>query len=171
MPAVSLDQILDELGVDPTPAQAETIARLKIVQCAREWIGTRYHLRGQMKGVGADCGSILFQVAKEQRLIDGALPEFQQDWWLHATNEKYMRAVMRFAKKVSEGICYRDTPIKDGCFLLSKAANSRFYNHGGIVIQWPRLVHAVDPKVEECDATVHPLWALREIAVFDLVKT
>jgi len=170
MIAITLDQILDELGMPPTEAQAETIARLRIVSCSREWRGTPYHLRGMIKGVGADCGSLLFAVATELKLIDGSLPEFQQDWWLHANNERYMRSVMRFAKKVSEGICYRDTPIKDGCFVLSRAANSRFYNHGGIVTQWPRLVHAVDPKVEECDATVHQLWALREIAAFDLVK-
>jgi hypothetical protein len=79
---------------------------------------------------------------------------------------------MRFAKQLGRSSrLYRNSEVKSGSFLLSKAAGSRVYNHGGIVTVWPMVVHAIQPRVAEVNVLTDTLWANREITVFDLVKT
>jgi hypothetical protein len=85
-------------------------------------------------------------------------------------DEKYLKRVMVHTAKVLEGVAYRSTPILAGSLVLTRAAGCKFYNHGGIVTEWPRLVHAVDPRVQEADASMHHLWAYREIGVFHFNK-
>lgn len=172
---VTLKDIIEESGIEPTPdqrAEIERLERARIVTCARSMIGTPYVLHGTVKGAGLDCGSTLWLAATECGLITGALPTFSGDWWAHVENEKYLRSVMRFARQLGkESRLYRDSKIKPGCFLLAKAAGSRVYNHGGIVTEWPLVVHAIQPQVAEVNALTDVLWANREIAVFDLVKS
>ena len=50
--------------------------------------------------------------------------------------------------------------------MLTRLARSKVYNHGAIVTAWPKVIHAIAPRVEEIDASTNPLWAYRAVAVF-----
>lgn len=146
-------------------------ARAVIVAEARSWVGTPYHIRGRVKGAGADCGSLPLSIVVNCGLIsDEQLEVYSIDCWQHWKDEKYLAHVMRHTEKVMEAIAYRSTKILPGCLVLTRAAGSKVFNHSGIVTEWPLLVHAVMPKVEETDATAHRLWAYRPIEVFDFIK-
>lgn len=122
-----------------------------------------------VKGAGADCFTFPWAVYKACELIgeDFEVERYGHDWYAQATGEAYLRRVMRYAPLVVETICRRVTDAKPGALVLSRCARSRFYNHAGIVTNWPHLVHAANPDVAECCAASHRLWTHREIAILD----
>jgi hypothetical protein len=145
--------------------------RAALVAEARSWIGTPYIIRGRVKGAGCDCGSFLMSAAVASGMMtDEDLEVYSIDCWAHWDDEKYLKRVMLHTAQVLEGVAYRSAPILPGSLVLTRAAGCKFYNHGGIVTEWPRLVHAVNPCVEEADATAHHLWAYRQVAAFDFKK-
>jgi NlpC/P60 family putative phage cell wall peptidase len=154
---------------NPRIYRAETdFQRREIVAEARSWIGTPYHLGGQVKGAGCDCATLLYCVWRACGLVpDEEIGVFANDWFCHDKEEKYLLRIMRRARLVAEAVSYPTLQAKPGCIVLTRAANSRVFNHGAIVADWPRVIHSVDPAVEECDASTHRLWAYKTVAVFD----
>jgi cell wall-associated NlpC family hydrolase len=147
-------------------------ARAALVAVARSWIGTRYVLGGRVKGAGCDCASFLGESLIEagvttRESVYGGLGVYHLDWCCHTKEQRYMLRLLRHAQKAMEGVAYRSTEIEPGNLLLVRVGSSRLYNHGGIVLAWPLIAHAIMPCVEEVDATRHPMWAHREVAVFD----
>ncbi|HKT10715.1 MAG TPA: hydrolase [Terriglobia bacterium] len=142
--------------------------RARVVDEALSWLGTPYRLGAMVKGQGCDCGTLLLGIYRACGLVDGEhLGIYSHDWWLHVSHETYLLHVMRHAGKVAERVFYRSDSVEPGNIALCRAAGSRVYNHGGIVIAWPQVVHALYEGVQEADATRHPLWSYHEIAVFD----
>lgn len=104
------------------------------VSVARSWLGTPYHHRARIKGVGTDCGMILIAVFSECGVIEDFDPgEYAQEWMMHRSEEKYLEAVERYATKVE-----RD-PLP-GDIVLFKFG--RCISHGAIVSEWPCIIHA-----------------------------
>jgi cell wall-associated NlpC family hydrolase len=114
------------------------------------WIHTPYHLTGMVKGGGVDCATLLYCVYKNCGLVpddDEKIEHYTQDWFCHTKTEKYGLRVLRHAHKVAEGVGYPCMEALPGNLVLTRAVHSKVWNHGGIVIKWPRIVHAVDPEV------------------------
>lgn len=144
------------------------ISRTEVVSEARSFVSTPYHLGGQVKGAGVDCATLLMCVYRNCGILkDEQLGVFAGDWWLHAKEDTYMLRILRHAFRVAEAVAYRSLEAAPGNIVLTKCAGSRVYNHGAIVLAWPRVVHAVHPAVEEIDASKHPMWAYQTVAVFD----
>lgn len=142
--------------------------RTAVVAEATSWIGTPYHMRGRVKGAGADCGSLLLAIAVACGLIaDEELEAYSADCWVHWSDEKYMRHILRYTVKMMEAVAYRSAAILPGTLVLTRTKDSKWFNHGAFVIKWPMIVHAVHPAVELADATSHPLWAFRTVSAFD----
>jgi cell wall-associated NlpC family hydrolase len=149
-------------------AEREKI-REKVVAEARSWIGTPFHIGARVKGAGVDCGQLLYCVYH----ACGLIPEeeaglFAGDWFCHTTEEKYQFRMFRHAYKIVEGKAYGSLAAKPGSAVLVKAAGSELYNHGGIVVHWPRVIHAGCEVVEEVDAMYDPLWSHNVVMNFDL---
>ena len=140
---------------------------------AQSWLGTPYHVGARVKGAGVDCATFLFAVYKECGLVpaeeEGVFTSDVQhpDWWAHTSEEKYMFRIIRHAHKVVEAISYATLDAKPGNIVLSRAAGSRVYNHGAVVVRWPMVIHAVDPVVEVVDASTNWMWSFQTVAVFD----
>jgi hypothetical protein len=126
-----------------------------------------------VKNAGCDCGTLLAEYAIEcgfctiEDLENIGL--YSHDWFCNTTEERYLFRLMRHARKALEGVC-RSTTIAEaepGCLVLFKAVRSPLYNHGGIVVAWPQIIHAVDPVVVESDATRHYLTSFTEMCVFN----
>jgi len=150
--------------------------RAALVEIAKTFVGTPYVLGARVKGAGIDCASFLGQCLIESGLataesVYGGLEVYHQDWHLHAPDERYMLRLLRHAQKAMEGVASKSSRIEPGNLLLCRAFGTRKYSHGGIVIKWPMILHAIAPCVRWADATRDPMWAHREIAVFDPFAT
>lgn len=142
--------------------------RSALVHQARSWIGTPYVLGARVKGAGVDCASLIAEVLIAANLAEREeLGVYSHDWFHHSENERYMLRLLRHAAKTMEAVAYRSTRILPGNIVLTRAARSKVFNHGGIVTAWPHIVHAIAPAVEEIDATRHEMWTYQTIAVFD----
>lgn len=143
---------------------------------ARAWLRTPYHKNGRVKGAGADCGTLLFCVYRTCGLVppgaegifnDERIVPVGDDWFCHTEEERYMKLVLRHARKVAEGVAYPSLHALPGNLVLTRAVGSRVFNHGGIVVKWPRIIHAVYSGVEEADGSTHYLWDHQIVTVLD----
>lgn len=142
--------------------------RLAAVIEARSWVDTPYVKGAMVKGAGVDCAKLLVAVFAAAGIVPmQEIEHFAADWWMHTDTEEYMLRVLRHGIKTVEGVAYASIKTEPGNIVLLKAAKSRVWNHGGIITQWPRLVHAINPKVAEIDATRHPMWSYQQVAIFD----
>jgi cell wall-associated NlpC family hydrolase len=141
--------------------------REEVVQEARTWLGTPYQKMARVKGAGCDCGTLLLGIYQNMGLIaDEDLETYGHDWWLHVKEEFYLRHVVRHALQIAERVFYRTDTIAPGNLALCRVRSFK-YNHGAIVTQWPLGVHAVYAGVKEVNLTTDPMWAYKEIALFD----
>ena len=126
-----------------TPALAiagvEHIAkqRERVCAIAREWIATPYHHMGRIKGAGVDCAMFPLEVYREAGLIgDVEVPYYPQDWMLHRSVEVFLGVVERYAHEVKEPAA--------GDLVMYRFG--RCFSHGGIVLAWPTILHALTNK-------------------------
>ena len=150
--------------------------RAQVVAEARSWLRTPYHKNGRVKGVGVDCGTLLlcvflaggFLSEEDVRTFDRLCPP-NQDWFVHSADEKYVALVIRHARHVLTAISYRTLEALPGSIAVTRHDHAaKRWNHGGIVTEWPRVIHAVGGHgVREVDATNDDMWNFREICIFD----
>jgi cell wall-associated NlpC family hydrolase len=144
------------------------MTREELIAEARTWLLTPYVMRGQLKGIGCDCATLLYCVLRDTGLIAPEnIPLFSTDWWAHTKDERYMREMLRHAGKVAEAQMARSLWCTEGNVILCKTAGSHVYNHGAIITKWPQGIHAVQPHVMEVDLSMDPMWAGKECAIFD----
>ena len=104
------------------------------VRCALTYVGTPYHNRGMLKGVGVDCATLLVCAGQDAGLIgEVTLPQYSAQWHLHRGSEKYLATILNWAHEV-------DFPALKGDIILWRFGRS--FSHAAIVIEWPRIVHA-----------------------------
>lgn len=161
----------------PIPSRpSEPPARDQVVAEARTWLLTPYHKNGRLKGVGVDCATLLFCVYQACGLIpqgsegifdDERIVPVGQDWFCNTTEERYMRLVLKYARKVAESVCYPCLKALPGNLVLTRAVGSKVYNHGGLVTEWPKIIHAADPWVSEVDGSSDCLWDHQVVLILD----
>lgn len=107
--------------------------RQRIVGAARSWIGTRYHHRARVKGVGVDCAQLLIGVYAEAGLIDEFdTGDYPQDWACHRDDQRFVEWVERFAVQTPAAL--------PGDVLVFKYF--RCYSHGAIVVDDDLMIHS-----------------------------
>jgi cell wall-associated NlpC family hydrolase len=144
------------------------ITREESVAIARSYIGTPYRLGGRVKGAGVDCATLLAEWGVECGIFTREqTPLYSHDWFCNTTEDRYLFEIMRHAHKTLESVCRGGIEAKPGCLVLFKVVRSKLFNHGGIVTQWPMIVHAVDPCVREHNAINHYMTGHTEMAIFD----
>lgn len=109
------------------------MSRADVVAEAMTWLKTPYHHRASVKGAGVDCAQILVEVYS----ACGLIPKFDTgdytpDWMMHREEERYLSFVLNYAHEV-------ETP-QPGDVVLYKVG--RCFAHGGIVVDWPTIIHA-----------------------------
>jgi cell wall-associated NlpC family hydrolase len=145
------------------------IAREKVVEVARSWIGTPYHLAQRVKGAGVDCALLLVAIYQECGIVPADEPghTLSDDWFCHTDEDKYLFRALRHAHKTMEGVTARSLAALPGNLALTKVAGSRVYNHGGIVTRWPLVIHASTNGVAEVDTLRDPEWVCRHVVILD----
>ena len=113
----------------------EEADRAAIVAEARSWIGTKYAHRGRAKGRdgGIDCAQSIYMIYRACNLCpEMPLTEYTPDFFMHRGVEQYMQTVLGYCREVTEP--------QPGDIALFKIG--RIFAHGGIVTQWPDIIHA-----------------------------
>jgi cell wall-associated NlpC family hydrolase len=144
--------------------------REEVVKEALSWLRTPYHKGAMVKGAGVDCGTFLHCVYRNCGIIredDPFIERYSQDWFANAESERYLIHAMRHAAKIAEAVCNRSVKPDPGNFVLSRCVGSKRFNHGGIVVNWPVVIHAVAPAVETACVIDHRLWSYQQIAILD----
>ncbi len=167
-----METTLDSLVSLPQRPQSELpgerLDRQSAVAVARSWVGTPYVLGARIRGLGCDCATIIAEyliqcgIAKREDL-----GVYSHDWFCHAADERYMLRLLHHAKKTLETVARPGVKASPGSIALFRVAGSHVFNHGAIVAQWPKVIHAVHPAVEETDATSHWLTSYQQVAIFD----
>lgn len=100
----------------------------------QEWIGTPYIPKGRVKGVGADCGGLLYEIYNPHFGPFKTFPatEYSADWAMHTNKEMYLDFVMPYVKEVA-------TPVFGGFSLFHIGL---VYAHAAIYIGKDFYVHA-----------------------------
>ena len=135
--------------------------RQRVVDEALSWLKTPYAHNKALKGYAADCA--LFPLAVYEAtgvLTPGPVPEYSPQWFLHHSEELYMNTV------ISRGAVETEA-LDPGNFLLWRVG--RCYSHGGIIIKWPVIIHALRPHcVMLSDATNEAAICRKPMKVFTL---
>jgi cell wall-associated NlpC family hydrolase len=139
-----------------------------VVTEARGWIGTPYELNQMAIGAGVDCARFIYAVYNKCGLIpDEKIGIFGHDFGCHTNDESYIFRMLRHASRVAEAVSFPSLKAKTGNVALMRNVGSRVYNHGGIVTDWPKLIHAAPDQVKEIDASTHWLWSGKVVQLFD----
>lgn len=97
--------------------------RERVVASAMEWMGTPYHHKGRKKGVGVDCGGLIYEVFSP--IMPGLKPfpkDYAPDWTLHDGREIYEEFISPYTRQV-------DAPCRGGLTLFRMG---RCFGHGAI---------------------------------------
>jgi cell wall-associated NlpC family hydrolase len=112
--------------------------RAKIVEEAKSWLGTPWHHEGRVKGAGIDCGMLILEVYEHVGLIPRVTPpHYGPDFMLHRSDEWYVELILRFADEISS------EPLPGDAIVCKQG---RVYSHGGIIVEWPMIIHAYSPE-------------------------
>lgn len=130
---------------------AEQEQRLAVVACAKTWLHTPFHFEACVKGAGVACGPLLIAVYGSIGIpVPNVVGHFPRDWHLHTTEERYLDIVKQYAHEV-------EIP-QDGDMVLVRVFRNRPICHGGIITDWPVIIHASDRgSVEYLDVLKSPL--------------
>lgn len=125
--------------------------RQDIIAEAETWLKTPFHHEARLKGVGVDCGQLLIAVYGACGFVppDLKIDHYAADFALHRDVEWYKALVESFGVSV-------EVPLPGDVVLFKWG---RLFSHGGIVVEWPQIIHAWTPvgKVLQFDATMNPL--------------
>lgn len=109
--------------------------RDQIASEALTWVGTKYHHKGRIKGVGVDCGGLIYEVYKKvMGLPHEPFPDnYAEDWGLHKdNNEIYLDFIMPYVVPTDRLLVGDLVMIQFG----------RSFAHGTIYIGNNKVVHA-----------------------------
>lgn len=118
--------------------------RAAVVAEAESWLKTPFVHEGDVKGSGVDCAMLLVRVYQAVGLLP---PDFDPrpypaQWFMHQGEERYLDIVRRLG-----GIEVAEPGPGDVVLYHF----GRCYSHGGIVKEWPRIIHAWSrPGVRGC---------------------
>jgi cell wall-associated NlpC family hydrolase len=131
------------------PLLQEYQQRQAVQKEAHSWIGTPFHDNAAIKGVGVDCGRFLVQVYQTvgisvPNLSD--LAQFPTGWFLHKDRERYLEIIAKYTRQVEY-----PQPGDIVMFTIGRALA-----HSGIVLEYPTIIHALQPCVSKASANQLP---------------
>jgi cell wall-associated NlpC family hydrolase len=108
--------------------------RLALVQEARSWQGTPYRGWSCLKGIGTDCGQLIYGVYRAVGLVP--VTELPTDYSLqvaqHRASSEYVDIILRFFREIPE------SEAQPGDIVAYKIGLAMA--HAGIIVTWPEYV-------------------------------
>jgi cell wall-associated NlpC family hydrolase len=145
-------------------------ARQRVIDEARSWLGTAFHFGGRVKisanDKGAvDCAQFIAAVYEACGVFKAEeYGFFGPDWHMNTSQEHYKYRLLRHAAQLPTS----KTPQPADIALVKSGEGVKVFSAGGIVLQWPLLIHACPARgVAISSADLDPLWMGWEKAFFN----
>jgi NlpC/P60 family putative phage cell wall peptidase len=131
--------------------------RLRVVEIARQWIGTPYHHQASAKGIGTDCLGLVRGVWRELYGFDAEVPPaYSRDWADASGHETMLEAASRHLIAVDPGL------IGPADVVLFRIRPGMVAKHAGVMTSATTMIHAMEgAPVSEVAVTK---WWRRKIA-------
>ncbi|MDD2725408.1 MAG: hypothetical protein PHH59_15490 [Methylovulum sp.] len=125
--------------------------RQAVIDEAHRWLGAQWCHAARVRYLAVDCGQLLLDVYVQAGLIeDVVVTGYPAQWALHHDEERYLAVVERYARRI-------DCPLPGDIVVFKRG---RTFSHGGIVVDWPVIIHADrGENVVLADASVGTLAA------------
>jgi cell wall-associated NlpC family hydrolase len=110
--------------------------RTEIIEVAKSWIGTPFHDKSAIKGVGVDCAMFLCEVFKETGFVEKSYKpiDYSSQWARNHNEELFLETVLEL------GAVEIHTPAQMGDIILFK--HGRTFSHGAIIVNDTFIIHA-----------------------------
>ena len=136
------------------------IKRQKIVDVARNWIGTSYHHQASVKGVGTDCLGLVRGVYREVYGVEAETPPDYSPDWAEATGfETMLKAANRHLDKTSIAM------MAQGDVIIFRLRNGMVAKHAAIISGPDKMIHAIE-GAPVCEVVLSPWWQRHIAGVF-----
>lgn len=99
---------------------------------ARTWIGTPYMHKGRVKGVGVDCGGLIYELFSPLLALPPFPHDYAPDWAVHQRQELYLDFIMPFVEEVKK-------PVPGGIILVQYGRNM---SHAALCTSRGTFIHA-----------------------------
>lgn len=99
---------------------------------ARSWKGTPYQHKGRVKGVGADCGGMIYEVFRQLLPLPPFPKHYAPDWAIHRENEIYLSFIEPYVTQVKRRV--------PGGLAMFKIG--RNFSHAAICTTNGKFIHA-----------------------------
>jgi cell wall-associated NlpC family hydrolase len=135
--------------------------RARVVAAAREWLGTPFHDRAQIRGVGVDCVNLVAAVYETAGVTGHVeIAPYSAQIMLHSADEMVVGYLLRYGREIEEA------QARMGDVVLYRVGRS--FSHAAIIVEWPSRIihaHALSGRVVEMDGRVADL-ARRPVRFF-----
>jgi NlpC/P60 family putative phage cell wall peptidase len=120
--------------------ETQTITREMIVAEAMGWLGTPYQHDQNCKGAGVDCSTFLIGVWEACGYGEiEPVGHYSEDWNMHQNDPMYLNLLLKHSRFINP----QKSPPLPGDLVIVKLARSRSQNHTAIIIDFPKIIHAV----------------------------
>lgn len=135
--------------------------RLAVIAEARTWLGTPFHFGARIKGTGVDCATFIAAVFEACGIFQAEdYGFFGADWHFNTDIEHYKMRMVRHATEL---------PLvelaRPGDVALVRVG--RVFSHAGIIVEWPKVIHAGPRGVRQIDTNFDPMWMGWDKAFFN----
>lgn len=136
------------------------VTRARIVEVARQWIGTPYRHQASLKDIGCDCLGLVRGVYRELYGSEPEVPAAYAPDWAEATGrETLIEAATRHLQAVSAG------DVGSGDVLLFRWRDGFVAKHAAIAGSATTMIHAHDGAAV-CEVALTPWWRRRLAGAF-----
>ena len=127
---------------------------------ARTWLGTPFHHKAMVKGVGVDCAHFLLGVFSAVGVVPRfSVDHYPPDWHFHRGEERFLGILSQYADIVNAPETGDVAMFKFG----------RCASHGAVVVAWPQVIHSyigqgvvfTDAEGAELGGRLHSFWRVR----------
>jgi cell wall-associated NlpC family hydrolase len=129
--------------------------RAAVIAEATSWLDTPFHHAGRLKGIGVDCGQLLIAVYGACGFVplDYTVAHYPPDFAVHGDRERYLEGIAEFARAV-------EIPGPGDAVVFKLG---RVFWHGGIVVAWPGIIHAMRSVGKVKFVNVDKDWELNQV--------
>lgn len=142
-----------------------------VIAEARTWLGTRYHHQARIKGVGVDCGGLVFAVGAHLGLFPPSPMDFPKpEQFVGYARLAHNGSLLRACQMVMEEIpAYAAEP---GDVILMTFTEDKEPQHVGILGDYVHgglsLIHSYAPARRVVETRLDDGWRSRIVAAFAL---
>lgn len=131
----------------------------RIIELAREWIGTPYHHQASVKGVGCDCIGLVRGVFAELYGYMPFVPPYSWDWGDANGNEDLIAAGFRYLEPV------KLSDMMPGDVIAIRWKRARVAKHVLLLTESARAIHAYN-KAPVTEIYLNEWWLTKIALVF-----